>query len=240
MWLLRRTNAFVSDLERDLSLLTDAASLRDILDASIFFSTSMGRIGSEFQSLLPPIFHRRLTKFVVKKWADGVSTMSETLRLCREAGVAGPLMSTASTNESDLNPSQHARSSPAELLSPPRRLLALPPLARFVNSFLDGLNELRRCLLPGSKGPLVSSSLVVFSEVESLLVANERAVLKPGLRGDATRLRYAASETKKEFVGCVRPFLIVSLRHAIGDLDARDFSEEGGSKQTDRDELEDE
>ena len=208
-------------------MVKDTAILRDVLDAAAFFASSMGRVCSDFQCLLAPMFEEQLADIVIKHWSDGLEALDVTLSLCRDAGIAGPLTSTASTSEmfvgevcSDLA----GDNTPQDDISdtgtppPPRQLLAHPPLARFVNAFLAGLNEVRRCLLPGSFQTLRLSSLHILDEVDGLLQANERAVLTPGLRGEVLRLRETASQMRTCWIDG-REYCRLALEVAIGNIE---------------------
>lgn len=48
-WLLRRIEAFLSQLSRGLEDVTDGAALADVLEQCLFFAASMGRIGGDFR-----------------------------------------------------------------------------------------------------------------------------------------------------------------------------------------------
>ena len=107
---------------------------------------------------------------------------------------------------------------------PPRQLLSLPPLARLVNAFLIGLDELRRCFLACAFPELRTYFRKDFLEkVKQLLVQNVRAVLTPGflnMKGeDAGKLRSVAVELKEEFETCVEPDLTGALEVALGSFD---------------------
>lgn len=228
MWLSRRVRRLLNSLESHLVDVNNAASLRDVLDATNFFASSMGRVGADFQCLLPPIFEDCLVKIVLKRWSDGVRSLEVTLKVCREAGLAGPLSSTATTSEVRNDEVGHqpgadeknqSESSDIGTPSPPRKLLASPPLARFINAFLDGLNEARRCLLPGSSETLRRVSAEVFTQVNTILQANERVVLAPGLRGEAVKLRDAASRMRRDYASCARPYLKKAAEISFGNLD---------------------
>jgi len=154
MWTARRVQTFLTSLNSNLiSHVHDTATLRDALDASSFFASSMGRVGADFQSLLAPIFEPLLTKIIVGYWSDGLNGMIETLKACRDAGIAGPLFGTETSSSKDSTDGINVDDvdvQSSRTPHPPRSLLALPPLARFLNAYLTGLNELRRCLLPGA------------------------------------------------------------------------------------------
>ena len=65
MWLSRRVQHFLQSLESQLAFVNNAATLRDVLDASNFFASSMGRVGADFQCLLPPMFEDRIASIVM-------------------------------------------------------------------------------------------------------------------------------------------------------------------------------
>lgn len=215
----RRIRAFLVHLTSELELIQDSASLRDALEASIFFSNSMGRLGADFTAQLPAIFETRMLALVQDVWKKGVEQLKETLMICRQAGVASPLVSqTVDAEDTSLEMLSSSSSALAAPQPPPRLLLALPPLARLVNALLLGLNELRRCLLPGIFVPLRNVlEHDVLNVVKTELVNHERAVLKPGFRGEAAQLRESAARFKSVFDDVVDPYLRGSLEAAIGN-----------------------
>jgi len=217
LWTTRRIQMFLKSLTNHLSRINDCAILRDALDATVFFSTSMGRIGADFQALLPPIFEPQLLHIVtINNWEDnGIVTLEKTLNICRDAGVASPLYTTNSNVNKDEDDGNIQSKDSTPL--PPRILLSYPPLARLVNAYLTGLNELRRCLLPGIFQPLQEVKLPSFiSKVKKILQVHERAVLTPGLKGEATKLRQIANDMRNVFDEVVQPYLEMSLLVALG------------------------
>ena len=209
-------------------MISDTATLRDALESSTFFATSMGRIGADFSPLLPTFFVPRLFVIVTSHWNDGLNAFQDTLKVCREAGIASILYNSrevlspigAKTGDEDTTGPGVGFKTPA----PPRQLLSLPPLARLVNSFLNGLNELRRCLLasafPQLRSHFKDSFLV---KVRAILGENERVVLKPGFLNkgeDAGKLRTLAVEFKEEFNECVEPYLASALEVSLGVFDS--------------------
>ena len=214
MWASRRVHSFLSMLEVQLVQTEDSAALRDSLDACVFFAASMGRLGADFTAQMSPLFEKRMHIFVVHFWEDGVAQLGDTLKICREAGVASPLTSSTVTTSGESDASIDPQSGP---LSPPRRLMSFPPLGRLVNAILTGLNELRRCLLPGVLPKLRESLAETLSDVDAVLQANERAVMTPGLRGDAAELRAIAREMKDVMSNVVNPYLRGALEVSIGN-----------------------
>ena len=54
-------------------------------------------------------------------------------------------------------------------------------------------------------------------DIDAILQANERAVLTPGLRGDASELREIAREMKTALKQIVSPYLEAALENALGN-----------------------
>ncbi len=217
MWASRRVNSFLIMLKGELRHMEDSASLRDALDACVFFSASMGRLGADFTSLLPPLFEERMHSLVVHFWKDGSHQLAETLKICREAGIASPLSSSSVVAASITTQGSDVGDNEAGPMPPPRQLMALPPLGRLVNAFLTGLNELRRCLLPGIFSQLRASLEEVLAEIEIVLQSNERAVMTPGLRGEALELRAKAKEMREVMTDIVIPYVRGGLELSLGN-----------------------
>lgn len=235
MWTSRRIQLFLqTHLSPSLltTYITDTSILRDVYEATIFFATSMGRIGADFSPLLPSIFEPRCVSIVTGHWRDGVDKLSNILRICREAGVASPLFSTTHANTMDGEGNNSGTKTAttiteeypeyAKTITAPRQLLSYPPLARLVNAFLSGLNELRRCLFP----QILSQLRIIFQDktkaIRSILSSHQRAVLTPGfleVSDDAGKLRSLAGEYLDEFSGCIEPYLSNSLEIAFGSFE---------------------
>lgn len=225
MWLGRRIHAFLTLLMAQLQMMEDSAALRDALEASVFFATSMGRLGADFTPRLGPIFEPRMLAIVAKQWKDGSALLAETLATCRNAQVNFPLVAVTSSGAAPEGsggaaaPAFAAADGEGGVMAPPRHLLSFPPLARFVNAILTGLNELRRCLLPGIFSRLISELEQVVTATRLELVAHERAVLVPGFRGEAAALRETAARYLQVWDEMVVPYVRGSLRAALGQVD---------------------
>ena len=167
----------------------------------------------------------KVVQMITGHWMEGVQAFQDVLTACREAGVVGPLYhANAATGHVFDEPA--TSSTGADLAtgsstpSPPRQLLLYPPLARLLNEFLVGLNELRRCLFPS-----IFSTLREFFQkdfcgaISSALDQFERAVLTPGFARqgeDYQRLRDLAQELKAEYDGCLLPYMTSALEVAFG------------------------
>jgi conserved oligomeric Golgi complex subunit 8 len=218
MWTSRRIHTFLKILSTELNNMEDSASLRDALDASAFFSQSMGRLGADFTSQLPPLFEERMVGIVLRHWKEGTSQLMETLKICRDAGVASPLVSTAVAAPDSSNMDGSDGGSTSAMMPPPRQLMALPPLGRVVNACLTGLNELRRCLLPGVFSRIRNALEKEFLlELKNVLHAHERAVMTPGLRGEAVQLREVAKQMKDTTKTIIFPYLRGAVELSLGN-----------------------
>jgi len=204
----------------------DAASLRDALEASVFFANSMGRLGGDFTAQLPKQFEPKMHELVVSFWKNGSQQLGDTLKICREAGTAVPLTSLVGGGEEEEEPestsaaSTNASGDDGLPQPPPRQLMSVPPLARLVNAHLAGLNELRRCLLPGIFSLLRQSLEEELVSIKAVLQANEKVVMTPGFRKDAAALRAAALQYQQIFSDLVQPYLCGSLEAALGNVAA--------------------
>lgn len=216
LWTTRRIQLFLTSLSKQLVQVENSAALRDALDATVFFATSMGRIGADFSSLLPPILEPQLVRIVTQHWRTGTDTLSKTLRVCRDAGVAGPLFHDDEDNDHYDDDNNNNNSNTTSTPSPPRSLLALPPLARLLNAILTGLNELRRCLLPDTLPTLRQALAETLREAQSLLETNDKLVNVPGLKGEATKLRDVAKDLRARFESVLEPYCRTSLEVAFG------------------------
>jgi hypothetical protein len=214
MWISRRVHSFLQMLSVQLSRMEDSAVLRDALEASVFFSTSMGRLGADFTAQLPQLFEPKMFSLVEQSWKEGPQQLEETLKVCRDAGIAAPLVS----HNVPMDATSSASTPEGQPMPPPRSLMAFPPLARVVNAILNGLNDLRRCLLPGIFSQLRALLEKFTVGIRGTLTANEKAVNAPGLRGEKKELREAASQMRTTFTSVVEPFLRGSLEMALGNF----------------------
>lgn len=170
----------------------------------------LGRLGCDFTSMVLEIFEPKLVSLVVSQWKEGVSSLEETLKVCRDSGVASPLTSSSIVS----------KTSSASLEQPPRQLMSNPPLARLTNAYLSGLNELRRCLLPSIFVTLRIELKRSLKTAKTALETNQRAVNAPGLRGEATKLREVAENMIITFENVIEPYLNGAFEVALGDFEA--------------------
>mmetsp|Transcript_41413 Transcript_41413/g.83598 ORF Transcript_41413/g.83598 Transcript_41413/m.83598 type:complete len:533 (+) Transcript_41413:1-1599(+) len=153
-WLARRIEGFVKLLQRALPLLHDGSALHDVLDQSMFFGASLGRLGADFRPLVVPLFETALTHLVASRWNVAETDFERALSLKRGAEVL-PLYLPVSRQRGEDVPSSVDKASPADMdkasvdplepPEPPLSTLAFPALAHAVNMYLDSFNHLRQC-----------------------------------------------------------------------------------------------
>jgi hypothetical protein len=223
LWMSRRIEGLLQILAQQVPQLPDTSAVRDALEAALFCATSLGRLGADFTARLPPIFTPTVVQRVTTAWRDGAQQLQETLDTCRQAGVATPLtavvaLPVAAANRAAAPDDADGDTLLADMLRPPRRLLETPPLARWVNALLTGLNELRRCLLPSAVYPLHVALQQVLDDVQGTLRQFERAVHVPGFGTGAAPLRRAAQLYQNLWTATVVPYAWASLAAAVGDV----------------------
>jgi hypothetical protein len=129
MWTSRKVESFLDMLSAQLDEMKDSAQLRDALDACVFFAASMGRLGADFTPQLPSMFEKKMHAIIKQCWKEGVLLLADTLKICREAGAASPLISSSHVHDNTLPPPRSAGSSVMDGPPlPPRQLMAYPPL----------------------------------------------------------------------------------------------------------------
>lgn len=160
LWLSRRIQRYLGLLVS----LDNCVEIRDALEAILFFGSSLGRLGAEFTALVD--LKPALLKTVTTPWKDAVQQLSATLQICRDASAVGPLQSEAVVTELEQEEDD---------ASPPKIVLQTPPLARLVNGILEGLNELRRCLLPDSFIALRKELNAILGQAADILKEHQRA-----------------------------------------------------------------
>jgi hypothetical protein len=74
-------------------------------------------------------------------------------------------------------------------------------------------------MLPGIVSTLRSTLDKIIKQTQLELAANERVVMTPGFKGEATALREAATRFKTSFADVVEPYLRGSLEASIGNKD---------------------
>lgn len=219
LWLSRRIQRYLGLLES----LDSCVEIRDAVEAVLFFGSSLGRLGAEFTAMLD--LKPALVKTVTAPWKQAVHQLATTLQICRDASAVSPLQSDAvvSATEEDEDDT-----------NPPKIIMRTPPLARLVNGILEGLNELRRCLLPDSIIALRRELNAILTEAADTLKEHQRAAFG--------NLRQNAALLSDFFRTIVDPYCRGALETTLGfDVRAKIFynaMRDGVSAATKTDETE--
>lgn len=155
-WVMRQTQKLLSELRVLLPGIEDGASLRAVLEQSLFFSSRMGQVGCDFSGLVLPLFAKVVSDRILESWETSMSHFKiiltterfvlESEEYSREQVI--PLYIRQELNEADDQAAASpmpVRRSGQEDVPAPKGLLAFPPLAYMLNSLLAGLNLLREC-----------------------------------------------------------------------------------------------
>jgi len=155
-WVMRQTQKLLAELRVLLPGIEDGASLRAVLEQSLFFSSRMGQVGCDFSGLVLPLFAKVVSDRISDSWDSSMSHFKimlttekfvlESEEYSREQVI--PLYLRQELNEADDQAAASpmpVRRSGQEDVPAPTGLLAFPPLAYLLNAFLSGFNLLREC-----------------------------------------------------------------------------------------------
>nr|SVE93555.1 EOG090X04G7 [Scapholeberis mucronata] len=135
-WIVQKITDFLAALQSDLPRVSPS-SLESVFGQCMYFGLSFGRIGSDFRSLLVPLFSQvvfdRFELSVNKsesQFAEAMASFSPA-RTAIGSNVASSLMHTAQSS--------------ADQVQPPYALIRFTPLAELCNGLIAAFNELRMC-----------------------------------------------------------------------------------------------
>lgn len=158
---------YLEKLEKGVKEITGCAALNTVLQQAMYCGQSLGRVGADFRSALPPMFedavlriynshlNAALRQFEMmiddNRWAP-VGTSA----LRRERAQAS--MDVDKTDNKEGNSGEQNGEDTNEQYNPPLGILDSPPLAVFLNGILIALNDLRLCA-PVTLGPKLGKIL---------------------------------------------------------------------------------
>ena len=150
-------------MTRQLPKIDDFSSIATILEQSLFFGGSLGRIGVDFRAVLVVYFEDHLLNMMTEYWRSACREFQENLNAHSLSASSGSSLSASSKtpiviatyrSSADASVSNYmfasrpaAISSDGDDYSPPRCLMSFPLLAEFTNTLLSSLNELRLCII---------------------------------------------------------------------------------------------
>ena len=121
-WVLVEIRAYITLLEEMIPKLTDGSSLANVLDVSMFFGQSLGRLGADFRLLLVPVFENASVELFARGLKEGLRQFE--------------------TSASRINPRTTLLAADDEESS---RLLRCPVLNSLMNQFNNAMTELKAC-----------------------------------------------------------------------------------------------
>ncbi|XP_057375009.1 conserved oligomeric Golgi complex subunit 8-like [Daphnia carinata] len=136
-WLIQKITEFLAALQSDLPKVSPS-SLESVFGQCMYFGLSFGRIGSDFRSLLVPLFSQVVYDRFVHSANKSEAQFAEAMAN----------FSLTRTNSLGSNASySYIQSAPssADQIQPPYSLLKFSPLAELCNGLIAAFNELRIC-----------------------------------------------------------------------------------------------
>ncbi|GLD93971.1 hypothetical protein PINS_up002576 [Pythium insidiosum] len=167
-WATTTVAEFIQILMRQLPKIDDFSSLATILEQSLFFGGSLGRVGINFRAILVVFFEDHVFNLMAESWDTACRDFAEALAA---HAITGTLSSSTSRTPIVLGSYRHSRTGdalsnggshtatlrqqlssssllqPEDDVSPPRVLMSFPILAEFTNAILSSFNDLRLCTL---------------------------------------------------------------------------------------------
>lgn len=183
---------------RQLPKIDDFSSLATILEQSLFFGGSLGRVGVDFRAILVVYFEDHVLELMGQQWRVACREFQESLNahaLAASGSAASfsktpiAIASHRSAMSNGSSPFPLRASASGEDYSPPHALMAFPLVAEFTNAMLTSLNELRLCTI-ASLQPRLAKKLQ--TAICTLLLAISEFCEDNKLQITATRLGTAA------------------------------------------------
>ncbi|KAG1710818.1 hypothetical protein DVH05_013543 [Phytophthora capsici] len=162
-WATTTVANFIHILMKQLPKIDDFSSIATIIEQSLFFGGSLGRVGVDFRAVLVVYFEDHVLNLMTEYWRSACREFQENLS-AHSLSVSSGSSFTASSKtpiviasyRSSVNGTSSnfpfasratAASSSGVDYSPPRCLMSFPLLAEFTNALLTSLNELRLCAI---------------------------------------------------------------------------------------------
>lgn len=171
------SNPITNGLNRQLPKIDDFSSLATILEQSLFFGGSLGRVGVDFRAILVVYFEDHVLELMDQHWRTACREFQETLNAHSLVGGATSsslsktpivIASYRSATSNGVSPFTKRPSHSGEDYSPPHSLMAFPILAEFTNAVLTSLNELRLCTITSLQNRLAKK---LQSMISTMLLA---------------------------------------------------------------------
>lgn len=180
-WTNTKINEFLGQLDAHLIRIRDCGSISDVLTRSMYFGTSLAKVGADFRPLLTPIFVKRLCSIMRDYyWIPAFKAAKKDL----ESGnwgeslplaTASTIVANSSINSNSNNNSKAQQDGELDVLTkaskkivdqfkPPIELLEFPVLAELTNTLLRSFNELRQCAIFSAVPELIDELDLLFKD----------------------------------------------------------------------------
>nr|SVE82440.1 EOG090X04G7 [Daphnia magna] len=136
-WIIQKITDFLAALQSDLPKVSPS-SLESVFGQCMYFGLSFGRIGSDFRSLLVPLFSQVVYDRFVHSANKSESQFAEAM-------ASFSLTRTSSLGSNASYSYIQSAPSSADQIQPPYSLLKFSPLAELCNGLIAAFNELRMC-----------------------------------------------------------------------------------------------
>jgi conserved oligomeric Golgi complex subunit 8 len=187
-WLIGKVEEFCSQLRATLPKIGEGAQLNSLLDQSMYFAMSLGRVGADFRGLLPPLFEDASFRLFASLVDRALHTFERHLRQYNFQPLPRILTQ------------YPGRSSPSKL-DPPVALLQHLPLAVFANGCLAAFNEFRQCAAVGVRDQCGAHLRATLHAVANALVGIDRLPLSSVQRQTYAALCDNAATSLLPFIG---------------------------------------
>ena len=211
MWVMRRIQSYLQLLSKT-ALISDFNVLANVWEAAIFFASCMAKsLQCNFAPLLPSTLDPHLIRILREKWST--QKLQETLQLSREHSLPNLLTNTL-FSPTTLTEEEKVKEED-EGLHPPKSLLLWPPLARWVNSYLNGLNDLKRCLVPSAFQKIRSLQHQRKQEISKLLSSHLTQCKQACV---SSPLANSSEQMIQIYNSVVIPYMDNTLEYALGTI----------------------
>ena len=201
-WATQRMRVYLAELASSVPRLSEGAALAGVLEHCNYCGASLGRVGLDFRSLLPPMFEASVRSLVGRALTSAVEGFERSLAAHRWAA---PSVGAAP---------RLAAERLADDTAPPTSLLETVPVAAFVNGVLAALNELRHCPLPALRVALAAALHDALSCACGVLLRHVRANPLPELQQN---LHTAAARALADVAA---PYIAMSFGRIYPSADA--------------------
>ncbi|KAF1334755.1 Conserved oligomeric golgi complex subunit, partial [Globisporangium splendens] len=237
-WATTTVADFIQILMKQLPKIDDFSSLATILEQSLFFGGSLGRVGVDFRAILVVYFEDHVLELMAQQWRTACRDFEENLSghsLVKTPSSSSSFAKTplviasyrsgvASNGVSPFTKRPSANAAGEVDYSPPHALMAFPILAEFTNAILSSLNELRLCTVASLQSRLAKKlqstlatmllALADFRDANNLVLHNDTKATEVADGSDAkptTSKKQALTEALQSIVEILHSELLPYL-----------------------------